>query len=283
MLCDGDDRVNSKNDPSLGEIWWQRLRPWWRPMLDFLFPPTCLLCPAPPRDEDLAFCAECARQLQNAPGAHCLRCGAEVGPNLVTLSGCGYCRTEHYAFRRVIALGVYDGALQTAILSGQQVHGGPVMRGLTDLLVADRLTDFLGEEFDAIVPIPQDWGRRFFGIHSAAESVAERLAERLRRPLRTSILRKPRPTPSQTGAPPSVRREQQRGAFEVPPGLNLHGARLLLADDVLTTGATAEAAARALRSAGAAEIVVAVIARGLGASSLRPARREGSPADASSV
>lgn len=251
---------------------WQRTRPFWRPVLDFLFPPQCLLCEAPPRDDDASFCKDCVTQLANAPGSHCHRCGAAVGPNLVTLNGCGYCHAEHFAFQRVVALGTYDGALQHAIGQGQQVHGGPIMRGLTDLLLDDRLTDFLSEEIDVILPVPQDWQRRVFGIHSAAESVAERLSTRLGRPMQTSLLQKPRPTPEQTGAAPSVRRQQQRGAFEVTAGVRLNGVRVLLADDVLTTGATAEAAARALRSAGATDIIVAVIARGLGASKLQARR-----------
>lgn len=260
--------------PARPTAWWQQLRPWWQPLVDFVFPPACLVCGESPSDLESVFCDACADHLQNAPGPHCSRCGAAVGPNLVTLSGCGHCHGEHFAFRRVIALGVYDGALQAAIGRGQQLHGGPLIRGLTDLLIADHLAEFLGEEFDAVVPIPQDWQRRFLGIHSAAETIAERFAERLHRPMRTDVLRKPRPTPSQTGAAPSVRRVQQRGAFEVPAGITLTGARILLADDVLTTGATAEAATRALKQAGAADVIVAVIARGLGTSAVRAGRVE---------
>lgn len=242
-------------------------------VVDFLYPPTCLACSAS-LAQAADWCDDCLQQLKNAPGPRCRRCAAPVGPNLVTTDGCSLCRTENYAFRRVIALGVHTGLLRQQIHQGQQRHGSPTMGALTDLLVDDRLTDFLAEEVDIVLPIPQHWQRRWWGIHGAAETVAQRLAERLRRPYRPSILRKPRPTPAQTGAAPSIRRRQQRGAFEVASGWKLDGLRLLVVDDVMTTGATAEAAGRALRAAGASDVLVAVIARGVGPqhSSLSSAR-----------
>ncbi len=232
-------------------------------LVDFVYPPSCLACSAP-LPQFNAWCDQCETSLKNAPGPRCRRCAAPVGPNLVTTDGCSLCRTEHYAFRRVIALGVHTGLLQQQIHHGQQRHGSPTMRALADLLLDDRLTDFLAEEIDLVVSIPQFWQRRWWGIHGAAETAAQRLAERLRRPYRPSILRKPRPTPAQTGAAPSVRRRQQQGAFVVEPGWNLKDQRILVVDDVLTTGATADAAARAFRSAGVADVLVAVIARGVG-------------------
>jgi predicted amidophosphoribosyltransferase len=173
-----------------------------------------------------------------------------------------HCRDEKFAFRRVLAWGVYEGRLRQTILRGKGVHGRPAVILLADLFLDDSLADLLTEPFDAIVPVPHDWRRRVWQLHAPSETFAERLAQRLQRRYAPQILRKPRPTPRQAAAPPSVRRRQQRAAFVAPERLD--GARVLLVDDVLTTGATAHAASQALRDAGAADVIVAVLARGLG-------------------
>lgn len=249
--------------------WWLPLKPFWQPVLDFVFPPVCLACHTSLSIPQAAFCASCRQALLNISGPQCVRCAAPVGPNTITVAGCGYCGTDHFAFRRVIALGVYETRLQMAIKQGQAVHGAPIMRALADLLLEERLNEFLMEAVHAVVAVPQDMRRRFFGVHSAAETLGQRLSDRLQRPFRRSVLQKPRATPSQTESAPHLRRKQQRGAFTVPVGFDLTGARVLLVDDVLTTGATAQAAAKALIAAGAEDVIVAVIARGLGASRLR--------------
>lgn len=230
---------------------------------DFLFPPSCLLCGSLPAAGS-GFCTTCRDELATAADRQCQRCAAPVGPNLMTTSGCLYCRDERFAFRRVFALGEHQDTLRRAILAGKTPHGAPYVTALTDMLIDHRLPEFLVEPFDGIVPVPHHWQRRFWQLHSASETIAERLAARLRRRYAPHILRKPKATPLQAAAPPSQRRRQQRGAFAVPEGCRLDGLRLLLVDDVLTTGATAHAAAQALVSAGAADVLVVVLARGIG-------------------
>ncbi|MDZ4685812.1 MAG: double zinc ribbon domain-containing protein [Planctomycetaceae bacterium] len=244
------------------------VRHWARPAWDFLFPPGCLLCGCDAVDE-VKLCPGCRSQLAGPTSPKCARCAAPSGPHLDTEAGCIHCRHEKFAFRRVLAWGVYDGLLRSTILSGKTVHGRPLVMLLADLFLNDLLADLLTEPFDAIVPVPHDWRRRVWQLHSPSETFAERLAGRLQRRYAPQILRKPRATPRQAAAPPSVRRRQQRGAFVVPESLDLTGARLLLVDDVLTTGATAHAASQALREAGAADVVVAVLARASGQHSAR--------------
>jgi predicted amidophosphoribosyltransferase len=234
------------------------------PAWNFLFPPACLACGTPMPPVTPALCDDCRRELAKPDGARCQRCAAPVGPHLDTSDGCIRCREERFAFRRVIALGVYDDHLKSAVLRGKHPHGAPVIAALTDLLVDQRVTDLLSERFDVVASVPHDWRRRVWRVHTPAETIADQLAQRLQRPYLPQVLRKPRPTPSQTRSPPSLRRTQQRGAFTTSDTLDLTGVRVLLVDDVLTTGATAHAAATALKQQHVADVIVAVLARGLG-------------------
>lgn len=231
---------------------------------DFLFPPACLNCGVAPERENAALCSGCVEELSPADRSACLRCAATVGPFLETSEGCVYCREERFAFRRVLALGDYSGRLQQLVRRGKLAYGAPAILALTNLFLDRHVADLLTESFDALVPIPHHWQRRGWQIHAASETIAEQLARRLRRPYTPHILLKRKPTPQQAKSAVSDRLRQQRGAFEVGPGLQLNGARLVLVDDVMTTGATLQAATRALIDAGAADVLVVVLARGVG-------------------
>jgi predicted amidophosphoribosyltransferase len=95
-------------------------------------------------------------------------------------------------------------------------------------------------------------------------ALARALAARLSLPCHPRWLRRIRNTPKQTAQTPTGRRENVRGAFRAPRRARLRGKAVLLVDDVLTTGSTCSEAARALREAGAARVVVAVLAHGQG-------------------
>jgi ComF family protein len=114
---------------------------------------------------------------------------------------------------------------------------------------------------DVVIPVPLHWWRRWNRGYNQSEALAIMLALRLKLPCRPGWLRRIRHTPEQTSQTPSERRENVRGAFRAGSWASLRGKRVLLVDDVLTTGSTCSDAARALRKAGASQVAVAVLAR----------------------
>jgi ComF family protein len=207
-------------------------------------------------------CETCVSSLKPAPGPECQICAAPVGPYLDTKRGCIHCRNDRFRFTRVIRLGVYRDQLRRAVLQAKTVTGEPLARTLADLLFSTRSDDWNDLKCDVVVPIPHFWTRRFVQQHAASETLSEQLARRLHLPCHRGWLRKTRWTPAQAGSPPSVRRQQQKKAFAASK--RVRGLNILLVDDVLTTGATADEASKTLLEQGASSVTVAVIARGIG-------------------
>lgn len=236
---------------------------WVRDCVDFLFPPICSLCQVEIESPQL-LCDSCRQLVVGKKMDICRRCCAPVGPHLDTTAGCVHCRKDPFPFERVLALGAYDGPLRNACLRMKHDSTDRVARALTGLLL-----DRWGEEMrswnvDVIVPVPAHWTTRIGRAPRPANAIAERVASFLMAPCDLHILRKSRRTPSQSSLSPTRRRENLRGAFRRVAGVNLSGSRVLLVDDVLTTGTTAARSARVLKEAGAETVHVAVIARGIG-------------------
>ncbi|WP_232101483.1 ComF family protein [Gimesia panareensis] len=117
---------------------------------------------------------------------------------------------------------------------------------------------------DLIIPVPLHWTSRLYRSHNPAGLIGEALSSRLQAKYDVNILAKRKRTPAQTSLTPSERRTNLRDAFRVRRSRRIQDLRILLVDDVMTTGSTANAATRALLEAGAREINVAVIARAPG-------------------
>lgn len=234
-----------------------------RYVLDAAFPLECVTChrSLPSTGHSMRICSECEAGFPQ-PQPMCGRCSAPVGPYLDASTGCRYCRNDRFAFDRIIAIGEYRDKLREGVLKAKRPGGTVASAWLADLLWDRRGSELQEFGADFVIPVPQHWLKRISRSHSTPELTSRRISSRLKVPFHRHILVKTRRSAAQTSLPPSKRRANLRNAFLSTRRLDGH--RILLVDDVLTTGTTANQAARVLRDAGAAAIVVAVAARGIG-------------------
>lgn len=238
----------------------------WCDAADFLYPPTCALCRQscdPAAAVSLALCDNCCAGVAPHLPDRCHRCSAPVGPYLETQQGCIHCRDDRFAFERVASLGVYEGPLRDAVLVAKAQSGDVLAGALAELLIDRERAFFEQVGVDVIVPVPHHWTDRLLRRHLPPATIGSRLARLLRAPYSHHILAKVRRTPPQTELSNTERRNNLRNAFRLIGRPELSGARVLLVDDVLTTGTTAHRAAALLKQAGAT-VNVAVLARSLG-------------------
>lgn len=232
-------------------------------LLDVAFPPSCVACGCGTAERERRdFCSVCEAELTVFREAVCLRCSTPLADAAETgASVCPACRDERWAFDRVIALGPYDGLLRRLVLEGKRRAGQPATEAFGRLLA--RLCQQEAQTDSIVVPIPQHWTRRLARRADGVGAMAESLAAGAGLPC-VRALRRTRATPRQTEIAPSSRAANVRGALAVRSGNRVAGRCVLLVDDVFTTGATCQAAARALRAAGADRVVAVVAARRLG-------------------
>lgn len=226
-----------------------------RGLLHLLLPACCLSCGEPLfLMGSLGLCAQCRGRLK--PLKRC--CAVCSGPldAFEPPSGyrCGFCREHPPAFDRLLALWTYrpplDAVVQALKFRRLDYLGRHLAQALAEELPLDG--------FDAVVPIPLHWYRRLTRGYNQAERIARPLAGSLGLPL-LPALRRIRRTPPQTSLGKAERLANLRRAFRVRRPVQ--GLRLLLVDDVATTGATLEAAASVLKRAGAEGVTAVVAAR----------------------
>jgi len=235
-----------------------------RGLVELLYPSACLLCGSPPRygeeGDASPFCPACRSALVSDPHETCPRCAITVGPFTNVSGRCVACRNERFAFDSVVRLGPYDGLLRAVVLQLKQRGSESLGEVIGELWATERRDVLRALAVDLIVPIPLHWWRRWRRGHNQSAALAHGLATVLGLPV-ASRLRRTRNTPKQTQQVATARRENVRGAFHARRDPRLRGRSVLLIDDVVTTGSTASEAARALRDAGAARVVVAALAR----------------------
>ena len=232
----------------------------------FVYPPCCPLCATPRPDDESEhvlwneFCATCREVLTVSDENFCRRCGVPLGPYVDGSVDCMECRRRRFAFRRVIRLGVYTERLRQVCIRCKESGAESLTAALAHLIGETRCEDLTEAGVELVVPVPQYWIQRMFRRHNAAATLAEVLARTLKVEFSRNILRKVRLTPDQSSLPSDRRVTNLRDAFRVRRGALISGRTVLLVDDILTTGTTANECARVLRQAGAQQVVVAVAA-----------------------
>jgi predicted amidophosphoribosyltransferase len=161
-------------------------------------------------------------------------------------------------FDGIAVLAGYDAAIRSAVLASKRPGGMLKGAGLATLLVQRHRERLVGWGIDVVVPVPMHWLRRLTRGTSSADLLARHVAQGLRLPMRGLVART-RATPMQNELPPEARAANVRHAFRATQAAR--GKRVLLVDDVATTGSTLEACRDALRAAGAGRVYAAVIAR----------------------
>ncbi len=230
-------------------------------VVDRVLPRICLGCARPVSDRrsPLLLCAPCRSRLELVDAARaCSGCLRPLAPARAPAHRCGACRESPPAFESVRALWRYrpplDGVLRAFKFGGLDFLGDALASA-----AAERFGSEIGIDFDRVVPIPLPWTRRIVRGYNQAERIGRPLARLLGLEFSESLARTGRPR-AQSGLDREARRANAVGSFRVAHPGRVRGARILLVDDILTTGATVRAAAAELERAGACRIAVLVAA-----------------------
>ncbi len=229
-------------------------------ILDLLLPPQCLLCDGIVAG-DSVLCPDCWGQVVFLSPPQCAVCGLPFEFEAGCDVACGACTRHPPPYRRARAVISYDEISRKLLLGfkhGDRTDATPsfarwLLRAGADLLDAN----------DTIVPVPLHWTRLFARRYNQAALLGRQVARVSGLPFAPEILVRTRRTASQGHLRAPQRRDNVRGAFAVPQVQRdrIEGQRVLLIDDVITTGATISACTRALTAAGAASVDVLALAR----------------------
>ncbi|MBV5317229.1 MAG: ComF family protein [Desulfobulbaceae bacterium] len=237
---------------------------------DLLFPPFCLGCERWLESSRLPlFCSDCLSQLAVIQAPNCRCCGV---PFLVGADHlCGDCLTAHYAFDLARSLWPYQPPVSTLI------HALKFQGNLTGLATlgwlaagSDCIKQFV--EPDLIVPVPLFLGRLRERGFNQALVIAQGCFPQWRNRIDSGVLFRTRATVPQSSLSGKERRRNLHKAFSLSDFSKVKGKRILLVDDVFTTGSTINECCKTLRLAGAARIECFTLARSLVRGSTGPAQ-----------
>lgn len=230
-------------------------------LFSLIFPDECRICSQPLREVSrVPVCPACLSKPKPLDAEYfCVQCRSPFRSRfpLDEQGRCALCRRGLRGFDAAYSFGFYEDELRELIhvfkYGRVQTLAGPLGRLLRSALPRE-------QTFDAMVPLPLYWRKRWTRGFNQAELLAQEIGRCTHIPVENA-LRRVKNTAAQAGLTNSKRRLNVSGAFRARRNAGLNGKRILLIDDVMTTGATAASCARALRMAGAKEVTLLTLAR----------------------
>lgn len=239
-------------------------------LLNLCYPPVCLLCrerlpssgspPTATTEQEPVLCEACRTSMPRSEPPVCQRCGVSLPGAFDAITECAACRSTPLAFEIARAPWQYTGPVREAVRQFKYHRRWRLGRWLAQEMTHTARTSLPLDEIAMVLPVPLHWMKRRAKGFNPSEALASALAHALDKPYLPRALRRTRWTRTQTRLGSHERFRNVFNAF-VAQQPDVHERSVLLVDDVLTSGATANACALALKAAGARAVFVLTAAR----------------------
>ena len=240
------------------------IKPWLNASLAFLYPEACQLCGEQrARFSDGLVCSSCWQQVRFIRPPYCDRCGLPFEGDITTKFECSNCRDAELHFTSARSAVEAKGTVLEVIHRYKYQRAMWFEPFLADLFLREALPALRNQKWDCIVPVPLHPVKEREREFNQAARLAAHLGRALKIPVNQKCLERVLPTDTQTRLSRDQRAANMRNAFAPRDITDLKGRRVVVVDDVLTTGATTSACAKVLLKGGAAEVCVWTGARGL--------------------
>lgn len=238
-------------------------RDWINAALAFAYPEWCAICDGERATPAQGFvCDRCRATVRLVELPLCESCGRPYQGQISGPFVCTHCLETQPSYTFARSAAVAKGAVLEAIHRykyNRELYLEPFLAGL---LVNAAVGSLTRKNWDALVPVPLHWRKEWQREFNQAARLGKPLAKATGIPLNTKLLQRKAHTRTQTKLTREERFKNVRGAFQMRRGASVRGLRIVVIDDVFTTGATTNACAETLLGAGAASVCVWTVARG---------------------
>jgi ComF family protein len=228
---------------------------------DLFFPPVCAFCEAPVVGSEASLCDACCDSVDAVSEPMCAQCGLPV-PGLAVLGSgsCGRCLADPPLYDRARYAVYYQGAVRDALVRFKFAGALHAATALSTILIEAFRRHFQPADFDLIVPVPIHRRRLIHRGFNQVVVLAKKLSQDTGIPLDRTSFKKIKDTPPQVRLTRPARVKNLRGSFGIQGTNRIRGRKVLLVDDVATTGSTIAEAAKTIMRGGALRVDVLVLA-----------------------